>query len=991
MKKGAAVFFSTLFLWGTLCAAHPFRVDLRDITCLAGEPDPAQITGKGIRVGRIGENGLWIEGEEPLRADRWNRITFTFTPTKEGTFDLLLRGPWRKQKGAKEIERLEVLYDQLELSGAALQNGDFESASAAGPALPEGWRSVGKGTARVENAVSGKFGVKVWHDGYFAQKLHVKANVPVTLSFSVRREPDEAEKPVSAGAIPLTGWSGETSLQPVPKAGVEALLPGKGKLFCSRQILVKPSTRYQLSFRYYSERSNLFYLELEEYDRTGRPLPRTDWMRHRDTFLRPDLSLRKTELQMELPFDTQPECASLRIEIRKLSAAKVWFWDFQLKEEKPRRLLEPELFQPGDSLSMRGPDGIFYPDFTRAGVSERRPPKTVFAARDFGALPGDDRDDAAGIQKAVDAAAKNGEGIVQLEAGEYWLDGKVYITADRIVIRGAGRGKTRLVSRPRPSGLQIMNFAPGNRIGGNTRLELYFPWKKCTAVSLLFDGKELGRWEIPAAAEAEKFDSTEAYLKSVGFRKDRGFSVSQADPAVGRIVLQPREYLSKLAAGPCRLTLKTTGYQGEAVQETFNFQVTPAQGYTKDHSLLHFEGNEFTATASRMPLAADMKRGEVEVELASDHRLTPECEYIFLNAPVNTEWDRLAHTPLAWGKMRRNAFRILRREGKKLTLADPSRVPFFAAEGAFATAFFPIRFCAAEGFTIEQQGKIQRDFQLNAISFQAAADCEARNLEVIKAGVWPVRFSYVIHCAFTDSVLRGAHFPRSLLSYAGFEYGTHCLMERIETFDLRHAPLLNWCCSGCVIRDSVFHNSDAQFHSGYCLENLIEQCRIIETTGKFSSYGFAFYSTPFNDGMHGSCGPRNVIYNCDARSRRSSIYLGGNNFQWRIVYNRFLADSGPGIIARLNCRDNIIRGNVFTLKDAAWPLLFNEYLENSGCEFVDNTILGGNGKLLGGVAAEFQQSGNCFLPVNDTAPSPSAPVPSLYLWQKEQKAGLVAR
>lgn len=310
---------------GTLCAAHPFRVDLRNITCLSGEPDPTQISGENIRVGRIGQNGLWIEGKKPLRTDHWSQVTFTFTPTKKGTFDLLLRGPWRKPKGAKEIERLEVIYDRLELSGATLRNGDFESASAADPTLPEHWRRVGKGAVRVGNAVSGKFGVKVWHDGTLAQKIPVKAGVPVTLSFSVRREPDEAEKPVPVGAIPLTGWSGETSLQPAPKAGVEALLPGKGKLFCSRQILVKPSTRYQLSFRYYSERSNLFYLELEEYDRTGRPLPRTDWMRHRDTFLRPDLSLRKTELQMELPFDTQPECASLRIEIRKLSAAKVWF------------------------------------------------------------------------------------------------------------------------------------------------------------------------------------------------------------------------------------------------------------------------------------------------------------------------------------------------------------------------------------------------------------------------------------------------------------------------------------------------------------------------------------------------------------------------------------------------------------------------------------------------------------------------------------------
>ena len=288
---------------GTLCAAHPFRVDLRNADCFAEGNGTVPISGENIRVGRIGKNGFTIEGATPLRADRWSRTTVTFTPARDGSFDLWLRGPWRKPKGAKEIERLEVIYDRLELSGATLQNGDFESVSAADPTLPEHWRRVGKGAVRVENAVSGKFGVKVWHDGTLAQKIPVKAGVPVTLSFSARREPGEAEKPVSAGAIPLTGWSGETSLQPVPKAGVEALLPGKGKLFCSRQILVKPSTRSQLSFRYYSERSNLFYLELEEYDRTGRPLPRTDWMRHRDTFLRPDRSLRKTVLSMDLPFE----------------------------------------------------------------------------------------------------------------------------------------------------------------------------------------------------------------------------------------------------------------------------------------------------------------------------------------------------------------------------------------------------------------------------------------------------------------------------------------------------------------------------------------------------------------------------------------------------------------------------------------------------------------------------------------------------------------
>ena len=96
---------------GTLCAAHPFRVDLRNADCFAEGNGTVPISGENIRVGRIGKNGFTIEGATPLRTDHWSQVTFTFTPTKKGTFDLLLRGPWRKPKGAKEIERLEVIYD----------------------------------------------------------------------------------------------------------------------------------------------------------------------------------------------------------------------------------------------------------------------------------------------------------------------------------------------------------------------------------------------------------------------------------------------------------------------------------------------------------------------------------------------------------------------------------------------------------------------------------------------------------------------------------------------------------------------------------------------------------------------------------------------------------------------------------------------------------------------------------------------------------------
>ncbi len=786
---------------------------------------------------------------------------------------------------------------------------------------------------------------------------------------------------LAATEIPLAGWSSGAEVRKCPAGKVPALFPGKRGIYSSPRISVEPSARYRLSFRYYSEQSNLFYLEIGEYDAQGVKLPRTDWKRHRDSFLRPDRSLRKVMLEMTLPFDTQPECASVSIEIEKISPAALWLRDFQLESVSGRPALAPEPFSKPDNLSMMGPDGILYPDFTRAGVSERRPPTVLFPVRKSGSQA----DAAAGIQAAVDAAARAGGGIVALEEGEYLLYGKVYVTSDRIVVRGAGRGKTRLISQPLPSGLQMMNFAPGDRIGKNTKLELYFPWKECASVVLSIPGRELGRWEIPASAEAEKFDSTEAYLKFLNLRKDRGFSVCPSDPAVGKIALPPESYVASLPAGKCRMTLEVTGRDGAKRTAESEFFVTAAH-YSTEHSLLHFEGSEYTAAASRMPLAGDVTRGGTKIELAADHRLNEKSEFLFLNAPLGTRWDEEAHTPLAWGRMRRSAFRIAGREGKSITLATPSRLPFLAEEGSFATAFFPIRFSGVEQLTVEQRGELQKEFKLNAIAFRQAADCEVREVEVVKAGVWPVQFTNAINCTFSDSVLRGAHFPRSLLSYAGFEYGTDCLMERIETFDLRHAPLLNWACSGCVIRDSVFHNSDAQLHSGYCMENLFEQCKIVETTGEFSSYGFAFYSTPFNDGMHGSCGPRNVIYNCDMRSRKSAIYLGGNNFQWRIAGSRFEVDSGPGIIARLNCRDNIIANNVFTLKSAKWPLLFNEYMANSGNVITGNTIIGGNGEAWGGVKADFKAEDNRFLPAGTEAPEVKVAVPSLYLWQKSQKS-----
>ena len=131
---------------------------------------------------------------------------------------------------------------------------------------------------------------------------------------------------------------------------------------------------------------------------------------------------------------------------------------------------------------------------------------------------------------------------------------------------------------------------------------------------------------------------------------------------------------------------------------------------------------------------------------------------------------------------------------------------------------------------------------------------------------------------------------------------------------MRHAPILNWACSGNVIRESTFHQSDAQWHSGWCNENLFEQCAIEAVGETRGSYGYGLFSTPIDDSMHGPNGPRNVIYNCKVEGVKGGACLGGMNQQWMLMYNSFLVENGPGVIERFGNRDNIIQGNVFILK-----------------------------------------------------------------------------
>ncbi|MHC4392098.1 MAG: DUF4955 domain-containing protein [Planctomycetota bacterium] len=115
------------------------------------------------------------------------------------------------------------------------------------------------------------------------------------------------------------------------------------------------------------------------------------------------------------------------------------------------------------------------PDFSFAGYhhGERAIPKIegpIFDVTDFGAVPDDNKSDQAGLQKALDAAAAAGGGVVSLPPGRFLINTdrkamrSLTLTSGNVVLRGsgAGRGGTQIAMvHPRdPTNPKLMYSTP---------------------------------------------------------------------------------------------------------------------------------------------------------------------------------------------------------------------------------------------------------------------------------------------------------------------------------------------------------------------------------------------------------------------------------------------------------------------------------------------------------------------------------------------------
>ncbi len=734
----------------------------------------------------------------------------------------------------------------------------------------------------------------------------------------------------------------------------------------SKPIAVKPESRYRVSLSSYSTARSGFVLIAEPCDAKMKSLSIPGSYSTSEGLWDANREKQKRNYWMPLytDVDTGKDAAYLRIKISRQGAktTKVWIDDVVVEELESRPELRPDADAP--ALLLPGPDGILYPDFTRAGLSKPwNPPAKVFKVEDFGAKADDGKDDSDAIDRAVEAAAKVKGGVIAFGPGTYRLSRKVSIRHDNIVFRGAGPDKTRLELGLPDNNVGLFTSGSDNRLSPRATIRIYFPKEGAKQVSVR-PGK-LGPAVIPAASFEELPD--------------------KPDFAVAVFAVEP--FFDQLEAGPLPVSAEVEYAGGRAEKSTAPFVVDAShRPDVYASSYLTFIGRDLPP--HEVPFTSGLKRGESSFTIESTEGIRPG-DLVEINLPITPRWDPVNNF-VPWWKGIDFRAEVAAVDGRRITLVQPVRFDFPLEDKPFLKKLDPVKGSGIENMTLSQVGDIQIELKMRTVSFGNAFNCRAANLVIDRPGTSGIYGSRLKNCEFTDCrMTRPWRTKFGGLAYTGWDRSFDCLIANVETDSMRHAPLFNWSCSGNVVTGSTFHESDAQWHTGWCHDNLIENSTIITTTNQFNSYGWAFFAVPTADAEHGGIGPRNVVYNCDATSFRGGLHMGGYNGEWIIAYNKIYTTKGPGVLERLGAYQNRFIGNVFVLDDPSSPAFYLESLDNRSDIIRDNTLYGGNGVLVAGPAVPAENRGNQALPRRESklVPRPQAPVPSIYHYQKEQRKG----
>jgi len=635
--------------------------------------------------------------------------------------------------------------------------------------------------------------------------------------------------------------------------------------------------------------------------------------------------------------------------------APPWKGSYKISPEEKDRLT------PAD---VPGPDGIVYPDWTRAGVQGGIPSldglKTAKLS-DFGGRPDDDLDDAEAFEKTIASLASSG-GVIQLEKGRYVLERPIQIASNGIVIRGEGQAATMIDFRYAlpPDGIDFFRLKEGERIHYGFNIVVFCRPQGLKQIRLKANGELAASWQ-------RSQHSGNSFALAANLGKLKG----------------------KVQPGDLKLTAEADYENGTSISKSLNATLveSPQPGFQPlliPDGAISFKGNEFAGPP--ILLAADAKRGSSELLLASDEGAFKPGDLVCVNAPETLRRREETGNLCVWGVYRNVLVYVKSVEGRKLLLDQPLRIEYPTPDGAWVRKAKPIERCGVSGLSFMSTC----DLWLTSILFANAANCWAKDVKVLKCGRQPVyaynaKFCEIRDCVFDDAWFKGG----GGTAYAGWEKSYDCLMENVTTFKLRHGPLFQWSASGNVIRNCVFNDSDAQWHSGWTNENLIENCVVRSDTTANGGYGYGMWSSPPEDAAHGPNGPRNVVYNCDVRSMKDSVWLGGMNEGWIFAYNRFEAASGPGVFLK-NCSfDHIFKGNVFILRDDKSPGVLISTQDCVGIELVDNVFRGGSGMAWDGLLKPAVETGGKTLALEpEPQARPAPPTPSIYEWElKNKKAG----
>jgi hypothetical protein len=626
----------------------------------------------------------------------------------------------------------------------------------------------------------------------------------------------------------------------------------------------------------------------------------------------------------------------------RLANAPPWESQYKIKPGQKARLTAADVV---------GPDGVVYPNWTKCGVQGGIPEvKAVAKIEDFGAKADDDADDSKALAKACEAVGQQGGGAVLLGEGVYYLDHPVTVRHDNVVIRGKGSNKSRLIFRYSipESGVAFYNPPAGSRIGRNTRLEMHCKPAGLQKMAMSIDDKVIGTW-----SRGKHSGNTFAYAVS------------------------GRNAVGKVPDG--RYVLKGVAEYKDGTKRSAEIPVILDSSFNDTRRVPDIRAAiTFAGTGSvgkKLKLTRDGKRGDMKLELQSTDGLKAgDC--ILIDGPATERWKKLTKNACKWGTYRFYEIVITKIRNNTIEINQPLRIEFPIIDGSYVRKVVPIRRCGIESLSIEQT----ENLWISSVIFYHGWNCWAKGVTVKKCGRFPVYGSMAKWCEIRDCVFDDAWFKGGGgTAYTGWDRCWDCLIENVETFKMRHAPLFQWAASGCVIRKSVFHESDGQWHAGWTNENLIEQC-VIESVRGHGGYGYGMWGSPPHDTAHGPNGPRNVVYNCDVSSERAGLWMGGMNENWLILHNRFFVDNGPGVSAKTASFDHIIKGNVFVLKDKKSPMVQLGTPDCIGVEIIGNKLYGGNGRILSGKVSQTIVKDNKAFPFGD-APRPTPDVQSVYEWQ----------